>query len=594
VTYSADGKYLASGDENGTVRVWNVKNGSVVLCLKGQGARVEQVSFCKEESLVCSASTKGIIAWRFPSGHKVRTLGAISTFQAVALSPNGKQAAGLVDRQARVWELANGAESAVIPIPGKSEGHLIFTPDGRYLILPDGTKCHAKTGQSDPSWARNTHYPCVFSRQGDRVAFGVLRNVGASHDLLIQETAKGVTEIRFDSSHVGHIFDLAFSPDGRRLASASAARSIKVWDLASQQVVCTCHDRAVPRCVCFSPDGIWLAAGCGQTVRIWETQKSAEKVYHLGGASSRNNVVFSPGENRFAVAPGNGVYDSENGSQLVRTVRHWGKYYRVTFSRDGKFLASPLKLWEASSGKVIHDFTTKVAEPYGGGFGRGGFSPDGKWFAAADGRGKNNRIRVFSTISGEVIQTLDGFDDLLSFQTGTVFSPDGRLLATAGASQIARVAKGFPLAIFDTTTWKKVRTLRTFSCIWGLAFSPDGKYLAAACGDRGDNPLGEVLLWDVTTGKECFFLVGYTHPVWEVAFSPDSRRLATASGHFSSPAKAPGLVKLWDLQTRQELLSLGEQIGTYFGVDFSPDGTRLIAADGKGTIRIWEGPRELP
>jgi WD40 repeat protein len=121
-----------------------------------------------------------------------------------------------------------------------------------------------------------------------------------------------------------------------------------------------------------------------------------------------------------------------------------------------------------------------------------------------------------------------------------------------------------------------------------VAFSPDGKLLAAAVGNYGGGGAsGEVRVWDAATGQPVCNLRGHSECVWGVAFSPDGKRLASACGRWDR-GRVPGDVKIWDIQTAQELCTLRGHTDTVFGVSFSPDGRRLATA-GRDGLKIWDG-----
>jgi WD40 repeat protein len=142
------------------------------------------------------------------------------------------------------------------------------------------------------------------------------------------------------------------------------------------------------------------------------------------------------------------------------------------------------------------------------------------------------------------------------------------------------------LQIWDVATGKVALTPEGFlPGVHDVAYSPDGKLLAAAIGTY-DGMDGAVCVWDAATGQLVCNLRGHFDGVWGVAFSPDGKRLASASGGWDG--KTPGDVKIWDIQTAQELCTLRGHTDTVFGVSFSPDGRRLATAGGDG-LRIWDG-----
>src|SRR5262249_24469461 len=125
----------------------------------------------------------------------------------------------------------------------------------------------------------------------------------------------------------------------------------------------------------------------------------------------------------------------------------------------------------------------------------------------------------------------------------------------------------------------------------GVAFSPDGKLLAAAIGNYGGRSgrvYGEVRIWNAATGRWVCNLRGHSECVWSVAFSPGGKRLPSACGRWGWGRGVRSDVRIWDMQTAQELCSLRGIMGGAFGVSFSPDGRRLATAGHDG-LKIWDG-----
>jgi len=160
--------------------------------------------------------------------------------------------------------------------------------------------------------------------------------------------------------------------------------------------------------------------------------------------------------------------------------------------------------------------------------------------------------------------------DRVSFR-GVAFSPDGRLLAAASDEG----SFDPPAWLWDPATGKCLHTLTGHTdTVWGVAFSPDGRLLATVSGDK------TARLWDPATGQCVRTLTGHIGPVRGVAFSPpDGQLLATA---------AYETVGLWDPATGKQLRALTSHTGWVFGVAFSPDGRLLATVSGDKTARLWD------
>ena len=189
------------------------------------------------------------------------------------------------------------------------------------------------------------------------------------------------------------------------------------------------------------------------------------------------------------------------------------------------------------------------------------FSPDGRLLATAS---TDRTARLWDPATGDCLRTLTGHTSTV---WAVAFSPDGRLLATASNDATAR--------LWDPATGDCLRTLTGHtSKVTAVAFSPDGRLLATASQDR------TVRVWDPATGASVRTLTGHTGRVYGVAFSPDGRLLATASGDRTA--------RLWDPATGDCLRTLTGHTSTVWAVAFSPDG-RLLATVGRDkTARLWD------
>jgi Tol biopolymer transport system component len=293
----------------------------------------------------------------------------------------------------------------------------------------------------------------------------------ASALLLVLAVPAPAQEARVLGTHRGDVRGLAFSPDGKRLASGAGDGLVRVWDVAKGTAALTLKHGGGVLAVAFSPDGKRLAsAGYDNAVRAWsaDTGKLEWQYTHVGLA---HTVAFSPDGRRLA----SGGYD-----RLVRV-------------RD---VASGREL------RVVPADT--LAAVYGV-----AWSPDGKTIAAAAHDGS---VRLCEADSGRALNRLAGHSQLV---IGTAFSPDGRSLLSWSSDRTA--------LLWEVSTGQVRLVLRGHSGpVRCAAFSPDGRTVAS-CGYTG-----EVFLWDALTGRLLRRLKGHSGIVWWLAFSPDGKALAAA------------------------------------------------------------------
>jgi WD40 repeat protein len=372
--------------------------------------------------------------------------------------------------------------------------------------------------------------------------------------------------------HVQAARSVAFSPDGRHLATADSMSVVRVWNaLTGDEIRALYGLQASPLSVAYSPDGTRLAsAGLQRTVLVWDLTADPSPRTLTGHAGQVYAVAFSPDGKQLASAG------------LDKTVRLWDvqtgadflfrkDYDSVLFHPDGRhFLAgAPPFQW------VDVDFQTGQAAPLPPhcqwALGAATISPDGRYLAAANSRSAQETT-IWVLQAGRKVLTCEGFEGPV---VALAYSPDGARLA--GADNLGSVT----ILDADTGRQRIVVSNAPGPTFYQLVFSPDGTRLAGGAAD------GVVKVWEAATGRVLLTLVGHTlNPVLGLAFSPDGQRLASAG--------LDGRVKIWDTDLGVDLLTLNPLAARLNCVKWSPDGQRLAAGAADGTVRVWDAGPHAP
>jgi WD40 repeat protein/serine/threonine protein kinase len=337
------------------------------------------------------------------------------------------------------------------------------------------------------------------------------------------------------------------------------------------------HPATVDR-VAFSPDGRQLATMCQDgTFQVWDARTGRvlytleRQTVLLGGAGLCRGLAYSPDSRYLAVARHNGavrLWDAASG-QLRQSFEggHTGPAWQVAFSPDSRTLAScgsdrTVRLWDVASGQALgapfkHPAAVKGVA----------FRPDGQSVVAACDDGT---VKVWDRDTGR--ETFSFHGELLPYTYNASFSPDARRLGWACLDGIVKV--------WDTTTGRlEIDQQSNQHQCRAVAFSPNGTRLALAGFD------GTVRLLDAG-GREVLTLFAHPSLVGDVAFSPDGNKLASASYDHT--------VRLWDATPLDgdpqagQCVTLTGHKQLVSGVAFSPDGHWLASSSWDRTVRLWE------
>jgi RNA polymerase sigma factor (sigma-70 family) len=408
--------------------------------------------------------------------------------------------------------------------------------------------------------------------------------------------------------HGERVMGIAFSPDGKNLASASADGTLGLWDIATGKRLRTFRGhKDWVTCVLFTPDGKKLVSAGFDNIRLWDvnTAKELRQFRHSGGVwqvalsrDARLLAALGPTGVKFHIA----LWDVATGAK-ARELELEGDFdgaMSLAFSPDGKKLLSGgdrvLRQFDVTTGKQLDLFgagrqTRRLA-----------FAPDGKTFAV----GRHDAVaRIYDAQKLKVLHELPGHKYLVRC---LVYSPDGKTLITADGDNTVR--------LWDAATGKKLRDVTADDSVECVAVSPDGATLAT--GTLGST----IALWDAATGKRRGEVAGHQSWLGFVAFADKNRtvlsvdmngsirRWDAATGKelpapaierfYTGPAAlspnrrtlalggAPG-IRLDDLEAGKQVLKLKGHQRQLWGLAFSPRGDVLASvAFLDRSVRLWD------
>lgn len=410
----------------------------------------------------------------------------------------------------------------------------------------------------------------AFSPKGEFVAT-------ASYDNLVRvwslRNRSEIKQMKIDDQ----LEAVIFSPDGKYMAIAGNLNgSIQIWDTTSwKEIASFIHPQGVDF-ITFSPNGKYLASAGARnnTALIWETT-GWQNVAHVDHKDRIYSLAFSPDKALLATASkdGTAVLFKIKSNKEITNISHDNGVWEVAFSPDGIYLATTggdylTKIWDVASLREIARIR------YRWGAGPMSFSPDGRYLATSDGTvvdvwdvslwdGNETDYRTWPKLP---IAIISDHEDLIR---GVLFSSNGKYLATASLDNT--------VSVWDVPSWKEVARINHPKHEYAIDFSPNGELLAVASENDGETIGWQHMarIWDLDHSLEVARL-NHSSGVCNVAFSSDGK-LATADENAAS---------VWDFGTGKELLHINSS--NISSMSFSLDGKYIATADFYGLVKIWD------
>jgi len=441
LAFSPNGKLLVAGGNESVIKIWEVSNGKLLRTIEGHYSTVTSISFSPDGRVLASAASdllskhdygdSSVRLWRVSDGRLIRTYGGLrNDVWSLIFSPKGRFLAVYGGETIRLWRVSDAR--LVRTIKGSS---IYFSPGGELLAVT--------TDKTLKLWR-------------------------VSDNRLIM-TLQGGSPV-------------AFSPDGKFLASESKDGAINLWRVSDGKRVGTLKGfkHRVNHLV-FSPDGVLLAGVTRETIKLWRVS-DARLVRTIKGSS----ICFSPGGELLAVTTDKTLKLWRiSDSRPVSTLKARGRViHHATFSPDGNLVVGSyggyrdhgdfIRLWRVSDGKVVNDLEMKEIGEYQSVL----FSPDGQVLASVPSwceavKWSHAGIFYLWRISDGALIDVPREHDF--WVTSLAFSPDGRLLASG--SYMDNIIKIWEREFANgSVKFKPVLTIAGFNNGEGVAFTPDGYY----------------------------------------------------------------------------------------------------------------------
>jgi WD40 repeat protein len=542
VAVSGDGKIAATGGRDGTLRLWDVPQRRELALLDDTEGWYRTVSMSADGRFLAAANLdqKTATVWSVADRKKLFT--AKNPSADTAISPDGRMFAAHNGSQLVTYDTATFTERARFPV-GLSL-NLAYSPDGALIStttdnnvevyrVSDGAKVATLTGHTDQVTSS------AFNHRGS-----LLASTAQDGTVRLWET-QGWTAVRTLSTTDGPLNSVAFSPNGRLVVAGGVGKGVVAWDPTNGNSRGRYVTGTATFSVAITADGhTMLSTGADGVVTHWTLSRTV-----LG---TRDNAVlavaFQPGGELLGMVSGNGsvqLWDHTTGELVRELSGHTGDVSDLAFNADGSRLATV---------------------------------------------GRDGQVILWDPGTGEQLKKLARADTELGL---VAFSPDGKTIAVGGHSPVTSRADHDEILLLNSTDLSIVARRPTrrepsnaqsnpvdSNYASGIAFSPDGRVLAAALSG------GKIMLWNlVDPGAASTILPGHDETAIEVSFSPDGTILATGG--------TDRLVRLWQVRDGRQIGELSHDSAVR-SVAFSPDGATLATASQDSVVRLWDVGRRAP
>ena len=626
--YSPDGTQLAVASGIG-IWIYDAQTGEALNLFTGGNKPIRIVTFSPDGKTLASDIDDNVLClWDVNSGRQLRRFHGLSHYYVtdIAFNPDGKSiAGGDSSGDVHVWDIENRKQLYRVSVGGSWTTSIAYSPDGKLLAASDSNGkwiylFDAYTGRGSgnfPPWLIG-HTEGVsslaFSPDGKTLASGSYDDTIILWDVdSILAWSEG-TELQWDiiRRHADNIYDIVYSPDGRYLATASKDKTVQLWNTSNLSRQHTFRDDThYTLDIAFSPDGQTITSRHSDgTIRMRSDRGSVNNRFGWGERvitghldTSIGFIDISPDGNTLVtegVDNALNLWDVNTGTQQHSLIGHTSHVRTVVYSpNDNTLIASgsndgTLRLWNADTGTERATLITVDGDVESV-----AFSPDGNTVACAITYGEYNsqsylrdsNILVFDVATGTTLQTIiahiapPSYEEKQEFHPIRHVYPVSNIKFTHDGKTLVSSSRDSTIRFWDVETGDHLRLLkRELGHIWiqDLAFSADGKVLAG-----GTDRKNEVIeIWDVTNLTPKHTLTMNVDDVQVVVLNPNGTSFVGLN--------KDGNIYLWDTPTGRLLSTYNGHKGYVYEVAFLPDGSTIATGGADGTILLWDTTVRLP
>ena len=554
LAFSPDGALLASGAADGTIKLWDVLTGKIIVSLSGHTRGINSLAFSPDGTMLASGSgDQTIKLWDTAEQMQPRP-------QTLVKIAGDNQQGMLGDPLANPYvvevrdQYGNPLQGAPVTFSIRVGGGLLGGKTTSETVMTDANGRTQTLLTLAPHPGTNTVEVSIGGRMlATFTAVGVGTPLaGMDDDFQTRHLSDGAFARLGKGSFIRSNKAVVFAPDGQRLAARTEI-GIWIYDMATLHplVMLPIGEWNPSRSVAFSPDGKTLVTVGDEGVKGWDLATGESRTLLLGDALS---VVFSPDGKTLAFEWRDGtikLWDLATKATIATVDGH----PPMAFSSDGAMLAfraddGTIRLWDTATRTRLatidgHDGVALVA-----------FSPDGTTLTSGSPDGT---IKAWDTATGTLLALAKELGPLSIIGNKVALSPEGKTFASG--------SRDGTIKVWDTATGTLLTTIDGHtSWLTALAFSPDGKTLASASDD------GTIKLWNLAAGTDAT-ISGHAAAPFTLAFLSDGTTLASGPGEYDRT------IRLWDTATRTHK-------GSLYGDALSRDGTLLALRLKGGTIKV--------